>query len=71
MSILFFGSPVKRSRRVKALRKSRWYYKFPGGVYGLGPTEQRFSCERQAREHIRRSWGYKRLPQGTQVWRAA
>jgi len=48
----------------------RWYYHLPGQVYAYGPTTQQFATERDAREHIRRSWGFVRLPRGTEVWKA-
>jgi hypothetical protein len=49
---------------------SRWYYRFPGNPYAYGPTINNFTTENQARESIRRSWNIKRLPRGTEVWRA-
>lgn len=48
---------------------TRWYYFLPGGVYALGPTTHRFRTERQARAHIRKVWGVRRLPNGTNLWR--
>jgi len=51
-------------------RMSRWYYHLPGQVYAYGPTTGYYSNERDARDLIRRSWGFKRLPRGTEVWRA-
>jgi hypothetical protein len=51
-------------------RKTRWYYKFSCDAYALGPTVETFSNQEEVKTMIRRSWGFKRLPAGTQVWRA-
>ncbi|MEW6664139.1 MAG: hypothetical protein AB1512_02815 [Thermodesulfobacteriota bacterium] len=48
----------------------RWYYHFPGAVYAFGPTNGWYTSERKAREEIRKVWNLKRLPRGTELWRA-
>jgi len=49
---------------------SRWFYRFPGNFYALGPTTAQFANEREARKYIRRIWEFDRLPRGTELWRA-
>lgn len=51
-------------------RRTRWYYRFPGSFYALGPTSRSFATEREARAEIRRIWELDRLPRGTEIWRA-
>lgn len=51
-------------------RKTRWYYRLPGTLYAYGPTTGYHATEREARAEIRRVWELKRLPRGTEVWRA-
>lgn len=49
---------------------SRWFYRFPGSFYALGPTTKTFASEREARAFVRRIWELDRLPRGTEFWRA-
>uniref|UniRef100_A0A6M3M7H9 Uncharacterized protein n=1 Tax=viral metagenome TaxID=1070528 RepID=A0A6M3M7H9_9ZZZZ len=48
----------------------RWFYHLPGQVYAYGPTTEYLSSESEVRERVRRSWGFKRLPRGTEVWKS-
>ena len=49
----------------------RWYIRFPGGFYALGPMLCPYLMnERQARAHARRVWNLTRLPVGTELWPA-
>ncbi len=41
-------------------------YKLPGAVYAYGPFTA--ENEREARAHIRKLWGYDRLPKGFEIW---
>ena len=50
---------------------TRWYYHLPNNPYAYGPTTERYTTEAEVREMVRKSWGFKRLPVGTEVWRAA
>lgn len=51
-------------------RMSKWYFKLHGGAQAYRPVGL-FITERKARAWIR-GWlgGVKRLPNGTEVWRA-
>lgn len=51
-------------------RASRWYYRWPGDFYAVGPTTLRFTNERAVRAHLRDIYGLERLPRGTECWRA-
>jgi len=44
----------------------RYNYKFPDCFYSYGFVYAR--NEREVRENIRRTWGYSRLPRGTEVY---
>jgi hypothetical protein len=52
------------------VKKTRWYYRLPGNFYGLGPTSDTYRTERDLRAMVRQAWGFKRLPQGFECWRA-
>ena len=52
----------------------RWYFLLPGDAYAMGPTPDKHYSERSARDAIRKwlkwMYGYKRIPRGTQIWKA-
>lgn len=50
-------------------KKSKWYYHFPGNPYAYGPTTDRYYAS-EIRALLRQWWDLKRLPNGTEVWRA-
>jgi len=54
----------------KMVKFSRWWYRFRGNFYAYGPTTKKFSSERKVRAHLREVWECKRLPYGTEIWRA-
>jgi hypothetical protein len=47
----------------------RWWYKWPWGVYGIGPSIDRWT-EQEFRAMLRSVNNLRRLPAGFQVWRA-
>mgnify|MGYP001290550717 CR=1 FL=1 len=48
----------------------RWFIKFPLDAYALGPSPDYFETEQKAREYYR-NWDHlKRLPRGTELWKA-
>jgi hypothetical protein len=47
---------------------TRWYFKLRGGFYALGPIDARSLVA--ARQWVRDWLGVKRLPAGTEIWRA-
>lgn len=61
---------------------SRWYYRYPGNFYALGPTLGRYGSQKEVREMVRLidhkiKYGkdhiyYKmeKLPAGMEFWRA-
>ena len=51
-------------------KATKWCYKFPGIFYVYGPTTEKYTTEKEVREMLRRSWGFKRLPANTEIWRA-
>ena len=48
----------------------RWFYRFPGDVYALGPTTKSYATEKEVRVVIRRYWELEKLPRGTEIWKA-
>lgn len=46
----------------------RWGFKLPGRFYST-KTNRRYSSEKEARDAIRESHEYKRLPRGFEIWR--
>ena len=55
---------------MKSKNYTKWYIKFPGNAYAIGPTVGYYFTEKQVREMIRDSYGFNRVPHGTQIWRA-
>jgi hypothetical protein len=50
-------------------RKFRWYFHLRGQVYAYGPTYT--MTKEELKEYLREYWGNsKRIPYGTQYWRA-
>ena len=48
----------------------RWFIKFPLDAYALGPSPDFFTNERDARKYYREWDHLKRLPAGTELWKA-
>ena len=45
-----------------------WNYRLPCSFYAMGTVYAK--NERELRAKIRLTWGYSRLPKGTEVWLA-
>lgn len=62
---------MTRANIVGANTMNKWYIKFPGDVYAMGPIDfPADSTEKDVREYAREFDGCKRLPAGFECWRA-
>ncbi len=50
------------------MKSYKWWFFFPGGVYGYDFDFEYRVTEQEARAYVRELFGIKRLWNGTQVW---
>jgi len=51
------------------IKKVRWYFHLRSQVYAYGPTQP--MTKEELKDYLREYWGNgKRVPYGTQCWRA-